>query len=301
MVRRLITATAVAGLGCFAYGALVETRAFALRRFTMPVLPAGADPIRVLHLSDLHLMPRQRSKIAWVQGLADLRPDLVVNTGDNHSHRDAWPHVLKAYGRLLDLPGVFVWGSNDYLAPNMRNPVGYFTGPSTPRQPEDHPDQELPWRTLGAAFRRAGWTDLTHRRETLNVRGAKLAFRGTDDGHLQRDHYDLVAGPPDREAALNLAVTHAPYLRLLDAFASDRMDVILAGHTHGGQVCVPGYGALVTNCDIDRARAKGVSTHTVDGHTSAMHVSGGLGNSPFAPYRFACRPEATLLTLTARA
>ncbi|WP_432558757.1 metallophosphoesterase [Granulicoccus sp. GXG6511] len=299
MLKRLLTTTAVAGIGCVAYGALVEARNFALRRFTLPVLPRGADPVRVLHLSDLHLLPRQHSKVAWVQGLADLQPDLVVNTGDNHSHRKAWPWVLKAYGRLLDLPGVYVWGSNDYLNPILKNPLSYFNGPSRPDQPEDHPERELPWRTLGEHFDRAGWTDLTHRRATLSIDGSPFAFRGTDDGHLQRDQYDLVAGPPD-DALINIAVTHAPYLRLLDAFAQDRMDLILAGHTHGGQVCVPGYGALVTNCDLDTRRVKGVSQHTAGGHTSAMHVSAGLGMSPFAPYRFACRPEASLLTLVAR-
>lgn len=301
MLRRLVTATAAVGLGCVAYGALIEARAFTVRRFTLPILPAGTDPIRVLHLSDLHLLPRQRAKIEWVQGLADLKPDVVVNTGDNHAHSDSWPHVLQAYGRLLDLPGVFVWGSNDYLSPHIKSPLAYFSGPSRPPQPEDHPHRELPWRTLGTSFTRAGWTDLTHRRETLTIRGTRLAFRGTDDGHLRRDNYALVAGPPDPDAALNLAVTHAPYLRLLDAFAADRMDLILAGHTHGGQVCMPGLGALVTNCDIDAKRAKGTSTHIVGGHSSAMHVSAGLGMSPFAPYRFACRPEASLLTLAPRA
>lgn len=300
MLKRVAAATAAIGAGCFAYGVLVERHQFVVRRFTLPVLPAGADPIRVLHLSDLHLMPRQDAKVAWVQGLAELQPDLVVNTGDNHSHRKAWPWVLQAYGRLLDLPGVFVWGSNDYLSPVFKNPLSYVSRPSRPLQPEDHPDRELPWRTLGQSFTKAGWTDLTHRRETLSVRGAPLAFRGTDDGHLQRDHYELVAGPPDPDGLINIAVTHAPYRRLLDAFASDRMDLILAGHTHGGQVCLPGYGALATNCDIDRKRVKGVSQHTAGGHTSTMHVSAGLGTSPFAPYRFACRPEASLLTLVAR-
>lgn len=299
-MKRVLAATAAVGVGCVAYGALIESRAFALRRFTLPVLPRGADPVRVLHLSDLHLLPRQHSKVKWVQGLAALEPDLVVNTGDNHAHREAWPWVMKAYGRLLDLPGVYVWGSNDYLKPVLKNPLRYFAGPSRPPQPEDHPQWELPWRTLGDEFTKAGWTDLTHRRETLTVRGMPLAFRGTDDGHLQRDNYELIAGPPDPDALINIAVTHAPYLRLLDAFASDRMDLILAGHTHGGQVCVPGYGALVTNCDIDTRRVKGVSQHTADGHTAAMHVSAGLGMSPFAPYRFACRPEASLLTLVAR-
>jgi predicted MPP superfamily phosphohydrolase len=79
------------------------------------------------------------------------------------------------------------------------------------------------------------------------------------------------------------------------------VDLIMAGHTHGGQVCVPFYGALTTNCDLDAARAKGLSSHTYGGHTSALHVSAGLGTSPYAPYRFACRPEASLLTLVPRA
>lgn len=267
----------------------------------MPVLPIGADPVRVLHLSDLHLMPSQQHKVDWVQGLAELQPDLVVNTGDNLSHPDSWTRVLEACAPLFSVPGVFVWGSNDYYAPGMRNPLAYFAGPSTRKKSSGtQPKPELPWRRLGAAFTDAGWTDLTHRRETLVVKGMPLSFRGTDDAHLKRDRYDLVAGPADPDAVLNLGVTHAPYLRLLDSFAADRMDLVLAGHTHGGQVCVPGHGALVTNCDIDAARVKGLSTHTAGGWTSALHVSGGLGSSPFAPYRFACRPEASLLELTPR-
>lgn len=289
-----------AGAACVGYGALVESRAYTLREFGVPVLPIGADPVRVLHVSDLHLLPGQQKKVDWVRSLAGLRPDLVVNTGDNHSHPDAWPRVLEAYEPLLGVPGVFVWGSNDYLAPKMKNPLSYFSGPSDPVQPESAPDRELPWRTLGAAFAQAGWQDLTHRAVTLPVKGMPFAFRGTDDGHLGRDRYAEVAGPADPDAVLNLGVTHAPYLRLLDAFATDRMDLILAGHTHGGQVCLPGIGALVTNCDIDAPRVKGLSTHTAGGHTSALHVSAGLGTSPFAPYRFACRPEATLLTLLPR-
>ena len=107
----------------------------------------------------------------------------------------------------------------------------------------------------------------------------------------------MVEGPADASADLNIGVTHAPYLRLLDAMTADGMDLIFAGHTHGGQVCVPGYGALITNCDLDPARVKGLSTHTAGGHTAHLHVSAGVGTSPFAPYRFACRPEVTLLTL----
>lgn len=302
MIGRLAAAVAATGVACFGYGALVEPRAFRLRRHTVPVLPAGADPIRVLHLSDLHLFPGQDAKERFVRSLADLRPDLVVNTGDNHAHAEVWPRVLATYGPLLDVPGVFVWGSNDYVAPRMRNPLAYFGGPSS-RKKASAPPTPLPWQELQAAFTERGWVELTHTRATVTVKGLEFAFRGTDDAHLGRDRYETVAGPADDSAALNVGVTHAPYLRLLDAMTRDGMDLIFAGHTHGGQVCVPGYGALVTNCDIDRHRVKGLSRHTVTdggGRTAALHVSGGLGMSPFAPYRFACPPEASLLTLVAR-
>ena len=81
---------------------------------------------------------------------------------------------------------------------------------------------------------------------------------------------------------------------------ADGFPLILAGHTHGGQLCIPGYGALVTNCDLPPSRAKGSPSHAHAGRRSLLHVSAGLGTSPFAPVRFACPPEATLLTLIAR-
>ena len=131
----------------------------------------------------------------------------------------------------------------------------------------------------------------------MKVDGREVDVRGVDDPHISRDRYDEVAGPFDSAADLTLGVTHAPYLRVLDAMTADGADLVLAGHTHGGQLRVPGVGALVTNCDLPRAQAKGLSQYG----DAALHVSAGLGTSPYAPFRFACRPEATLLTLTSRA
>ncbi len=285
------------GLGTVGYAALIERRSFRLRRVDVPVLPAGADPIRVLHLSDLHLTPRQRAKQEWLSRLAGLEPDLVVDTGDNIAHPEAGAFVTRSLGRLLDRPGVFVWGSNDYYGPRYKNPARYLTrGQRTPK-----PDPvELPWRELGEAFTNAGWHDLTENRVSLEIKGLTIELRGTDDAHLGRDRYPLVAGPASPGTDLSLGVTHAPYLRILDAMTRDRMDLIIAGHTHGGQLCVPFYGALVTNCDLDTGRVSGLSSHTLDGHRAALHVSAGLGTSPYAPVRFACPPEATLLTLRPR-
>jgi uncharacterized protein len=298
VVTRMALGVAGLALGGLAYAAGYEVRAFRLRRFDVPVLAPGSRPIRILHISDLHLTPSQHRKIEWVRRLGALEPDLVVNTGDNIAHPDAVPSVLHAYEPFLETPGVFVFGSNDYYGPQPKNPAAYLL-PNTGADHVGPPD--LPWRELRDALVGAGWLDLTNARGKLNIDGRDVVFAGVDDPHLGRDRYHDVAGPIDDEADLTIGVSHAPYLRVLDAMAADGYQLLLAGHTHGGQLCIPGYGALVTNCDLEPARVKGLSRHPADGGAEAawMHVSAGLGTSPFAPVRFACPPEATLLTLTA--
>ena len=145
-----------------------------------------------------------------------------------------------------------------------------------------------------AGLTRRGWLDLSDSRSALKADGREIDIRGVDDPHIGRDKYDDVSGAFDPGADLALAVAHAPYLRVLNPMAEDGAHLIMAGHTHGGQLRIPGYGALVTNCDLDTKRARGLSEH----QRSALHVSAGLGTSPYAPFRFACPPEATLLTLT---
>lgn len=283
-----LVAAGALGVG---YASVVERRWWALRRARLEVLGAGTRPLRVLHLSDLHLRPDQRSEQRFVEGLAALEPDLVVNTGDNLAHPRGVPAVLRALGSLLDRPGVVVFGSNDYHGPRPKNPANYLFRPQ-----HRVLGPELPWRDLRAAMLERGWLDATHTRHTLDVRGVRIAVAGVDDPHIGRDDYDRIAGtdPDDEPADLRLGLTHSPEPRVLDGFAADGYDLVLAGHTHGGQLRLPGYGAIVTNCGVDRTRARGVSRW---GEHTWLHVSAGLGTSPWAPARFACRPEATLLEL----
>ena len=298
---RFLGLGALTGAATLGY-ATAEARAYTLRRVDLPVLPRGQRPLRVLHLSDIHMTPGQEKKQSWVRRLAALQPDLVINTGDNLSHRDAVPVVLASLGPLLDVPGVFVFGSNDYFEPTMRNPLRYLLpddGTRATAQPA------LPWRTLEKGFRDSGWVGLTNTSAALCVGETDIAFVGVDDPHLSYDDLPAVRGPARAGADVRLAVTHAPYLRVLDQFAADGYDSIIAGHTHGGQVCVPFRGALTTNCDLENARAKGLHRHPADSApgdpgSAWLHVSAGLGTSPFTRVRVACRPEATLLTLTAR-
>jgi predicted MPP superfamily phosphohydrolase len=217
----------------------------------------------------------------------------VINTGDNMADPEAIPAVLGALQPLLDLPGAFVFGSNDYKGPVWKNPLKYVL-------PEREYVQgvELPADELRDAFVAAGWADLNNGRTVLKAGGRSIELVGVDDPHVDRDHYASVAGTTAAGADLHLGVTHTPSSRVLDAMAADGFELLLAGHTHGGQVCVPGYGALTTNCDLPTSMAKGL--HRWLGSDAWLHVSAGLGTHPTAPVRFACRPEATVLTLIPR-
>lgn len=297
---RVLGAGALMGAGALAY-ARWEADSFRLRRVEIATLPPGQPPLRVLHLSDLHMTPRRQRLQDWLGSLRELTPDVVVVTGDFLAHQEAVDPVVEALEPLLHVPGVFVLGSNDYFAPRPINPFAYFAGPS-----DLHPRRAaLPWPDLVDRLSAAGWHHLPNASMVIEAGGRTIDVRGVDDPHIERDDYALVAGSPDDAADLSLGVAHAPYMRIVDAMAADGVDVLLAGHTHGGQVRVPGVGALVTNCDLDRRQARGVSQHerpltefAPRSEPMWLNVSAGLGTSPYAPIRFACPPEATLVTLT---
>lgn len=289
-----IKALGLTGFGALGYG-LTEAQLFTLREVSIPVDLKGFDghDFRILHLSDLHITPSQTRKINWVKSLGELKPDLTVVTGDFLAHQQAVPAVIEALDFLLDGPGMFVLGSNDYYAPEIKSPFKYFD-----KDREINPlGTALPTNQLVTELVKAGWVDLNNKQAHIDVHGLTIHARGTDDPHIHKDDYDKVAGPFDA-AVFDLGITHAPYSRVINRFVDDGAQLVLAGHTHGGQVCIPFYGALVTNCDLPSNQAKGLSQISHNAKTAPLHVSAGIGTSPFTPVRVACRPEATLITLT---
>ena len=295
-------AVGVAALSAVLYATLIERTRFALRNHTLPVLPAGAKPVRILHVSDLHLAPWQHDKMHWVRALAELEPDLIVNTGDNFGHPDALDAIRATFAPFDGVPGVFVFGSNDYLSPMLRNPLRYLA--SNRVEPERTPD--LDTDGLRRSLEALGWIDLDDRATSLAIGGVRFEFIGTGDAHICFDHLERLPAEVERmreetgvvlEPSVTIGVTHAPYQRVLDALVTYGAQAIFAGHTHGGQVKLPWGAPFVTNSDLPPSQASGVSVWRHAGRTALLDVSAGLGTSIYAPVRFGVPPEASLVTL----
>lgn len=324
------------GTATLSWASLIERNAFTLRHVELKALPAGSEPIRILQLADFHLLPWQRRKQRFVRSLAALQPDLIVNSGDNLGHENTLEELREMLEPFRGIPGVVVHGSNDFYAPIFKNPLSYLS--RKPRKKRSAPKLDV--ESMDRMFRDDfGWIMLDNRAEDIVVKGVRMRWLGLGDPHIERDNTELAlahlmeldasAPTPD----IRLGSVHAPYLGAVDSLIRHGCWLVFAGHTHGGQVCVPGYGAIITNCDLPAAKVKGLSEWSLgpgrdesrtalswakarpareelmDGpgaeerlraaHPAAgfLHVSGGLGTSPFAPFRLACRPEANLITL----
>ena len=329
-VGTAVGAIAAVGLAAFTWGALIERNRFQVRQEVIPILAPGARPITVLHLSDLHMAPWQRAKQDWLARVAEfVEPDLVVSTGDLLGHEDGLQGLRRALAPLAGRPGVFVHGSNDWFAPRPANWLKYLGGPSRQRSTPPRLDTASLVTFLSDDL---GWWDLNNRARAVDLRGTRLELLGTDDPHIGLDRLDLLTALVDEMRAatsadefappvadsrvtagggrdssgvdgdpLVIGVTHAPYRRILDGLMTQGAELLFAGHTHGGQVCVPGYGALITNSDLPASQASGLTTWRHARREAHLEVSAGLGTSIYAPIRFACPPEVVVLTLVPRA
>jgi uncharacterized protein len=291
----LLGASAVAGAALLGYATL-EARWYRLRHLVLPdVLRRPGASLRLLHVSDVHLARGQEHRVRFLRSLAELDADLVVITGDLLGDVDVEDAAADAVAQLTGpgRPGLFVLGSNDLYGPIMKSPHRYLTGRRLPIH-----GTPLAFDRLVERLAAVGYTTVRNAAVAVETRAGDVAVGGIDDPHLE-----VTVIPPSStlspaaaglgDATLNLGLVHAPYLRALDALSAAGHDLLLAGHTHGGQVRVPGFGAVVANCDLPLDQARGESRY----RDRWLHVSPGLGHSKYTPFRVACRPEATLLEL----
>jgi uncharacterized protein len=283
----IVLALVILGLGCVVYGWAVERRWYRLVRHPLAILPAEGPPtLSILHLSDLHFLAQDPGKARF---LASLPPaDVTVVTGDFLAEPEAVETTVDALrpvrGRLASW---FVLGSNDYFAPIPLNYFAYFRRHRRSRSAPPGRAAELVGQLAGD-----GWEDLTNERRVVSIDGLPVELLGLDDAHIRWQDYRVA--PRTAPERFGVAVMHSP--DSAPEAAALGYDLLVAGHTHGGQVCLPILGALVTNCSMPRRLVKGL----IRMGGSVLHTSPGLGTSKYAPFRFWCRPEATLLELQRR-
>ena len=267
--------------------------AFRTRHLELPIFPRGSKSFRILHFSDIHLHSRRKRVLEYIRTWAELKPDLIISTGDHISDEASIPLLLDALQPLSGIPAFYVFGSNDYFAPKLKNPLRYLLPDNGLRI---H-GAELPTSLLESGLSDLGWKKLHDLKAQVTINDHSVELRGTDDAHLNLDRYEGARGAR-AEVDLSIGVTHAPYRRVLRAMSEDGLDLILAGHTHGGQIRIPWLGgsrSLTTNCDLPNWRSRGLTK--IEGEPW-LHVSAGLGTNPYTPVRLFCEPEASLLTIT---
>ncbi|MDO4260112.1 MAG: metallophosphoesterase [Actinomycetaceae bacterium] len=323
---------AVAGTSALAWGS-IERRFPVLRHFDL-LVPAhrGIQDLKILHIADLHMYPGQEFLVDFLRNVAaSEQVDMVISTGDNLSSVDGLELAIAAHEPFFDLPGAFVLGSNDYYSPRPKSWSRYLSQDSRDNDRPTTPD--LPWKELVQRFRDAGWADLSNRSALLDVpvRGPvtvdvagpgglepggaasplpsaslasstlplesiqPVALMGVDDPHLDRDVMPETPAEWEKDSSLRIGVAHAPYQRVVNAFSDAGADLVLAGHTHGGQLGIPFMAPLVTNCDLPRSHGKGMHPWTTVNSRTMLHVSAGLGTSKYVPFRVATRPEASII------
>jgi uncharacterized protein len=240
------------------------------REVALPRLSEGLDGLRIAHLSDFHLGVPSRGARAVeraVEWTAERRPDLVAISGDLLTHPRGEPE-LRAFVERLPAPTVAVLGNHD---------VAISRDPQARRSDLRELEPATLLRDEGRLF---------------ELRGCSVWVAGTDPRLIQRG--GRTADPntlaPPGGADLSILLCHYP--SVLERLEPGAFDLVLAGHMHGGQICLPYPGGKVA---LAHPRAR-YEAGVYRSRAATMHVSAGLGTT-FVPFRFAARPEATELVL----
>ena len=272
MKSKHLIAAGAGALAAFAtYAFLIEPRWLQLRRETVHIrpLPRSLDGLRIGLLSDLHLRTGSTPTVVEraVRRVMKERPHLIAITGDLAEDPEGLEIVLGTLARLSA-------------------PLGVYAVPGN----HDHRAGITAWHE--AVARRKGIGDLTNRYEMLRHRGTSICVGGVDDFFEGRPRLVL---PPPAARDLTVVLAHSPDQAERCRRGYDAVDLILSGHTHGGQVRVPLVGAPVNSAENPDLYDEGLRRRP----WTQVYTSRGIGTTGL-PVRFMARPEVTLLTLTRR-
>ena len=267
---------AAAGFG--AYMMLYEQFNLRVRELeaSFPNLPSAFDGYTLLHLSDLHLTKLGRLEKRTMEIIGAREVDGCIITGDV----TAEPRASDVFRRVCSVI-------------KHRDPIMMVLGNS----------EHKPWLdtdTLAKALTFDGLQMLVNSSTTLTRGADSIAVVGVDDPYSRRERLDAAFDGVDPTGFV-LFLTHAPSITP-EAIARGA-DLILSGHTHGGQVRIPGIGVLWTHMRSNRALSDGLYTPAdlkrianVDAGRSVLFVNRGVGTSRLH-IRFLCPPEIVYITL----
>jgi predicted MPP superfamily phosphohydrolase len=268
MTLAIVVAVLAAGAALIAWG-WFEAGWVRLReiRFIVPGLPAELHGLRIAHLSDFHLGVPSRGEKAVEQAVAWAareQPDLTLVTGDLLSNRRAEPKLREL---LAQLPRCYaVLGNHDIAA--ARDPFS-----------KGQPVDGLRGATL-----------LNDEAWAVRVRNKGVQIVGVHPASYVVEADEKVVALADSRASLRILLCHFP--EIADRLPAGVFDLVLAGHIHDGQICVPLPGGKLRCAHPNARYTRGL----YKGAAGLLHVSAGLGTT-FVPFRFLARPEATMLVL----
>lgn len=234
------------------------------QRFVVPHLPAPFEGLRILHLSDLHLDMDEANLDVLIREVQGLNYDLCVLTGDYR--RDTWGDVEPSLAGMAR------------LRPHLSGQVLAVLG--------NHDSI-----TMVPDLESMGYQMLINEHCVIERQGETFWVAGVDDAHYYRvDNIErAVEGIP--AGACSLLLSHTPEIFRQGAHAG--FDLFLCGHTHGGQLCLPGGIPLTLDASMPRHLGRGAWRHgEMQGYTST-----GSGTS-ILNVRLNCPPEITIHTLT---
>ena len=257
----------------------------------LPELPAGLEGLRILHVADTHFPRNRESLPRFLDAAASLDYDIVFATGDYADTTRGWPVVAEAFRRLEPKLGIYaVIGGHERYAPappitEALRLLRLFRRGRKRRLVDPTP--------LVQQLEAAGVRVLINASTTLEIGGEAVRLIGIDDAYLGLDDLEATTKPrgTPEPAAFTILLSHSPDGVPLATTAA--IPLALSGHTHGGQIRVPFYGAPVRHARaVDRRQAAGLMR--IGG--TQVYVSRGFGTTGL-PLRFACRPELGVVEL----
>ncbi len=290
----LAALAAIAGTGYMLFEA--QWLRLVLRQLEIPGLPAELEGLSMLHASDLHAgAPGLNSRVIgkFVESARSLSPDVVFLTGDlTDKKKDLSPFIeslvsLEArYGKFACL------GNHDHGL--RKTVIEDLARRLTGRSPIRKSLKEKKTATVSSMRKllaQAGVRVLENECATVRIGGHKIQFCGIDDFNYGYADLVSVASQLESGAGLRILLSHSP--DVIGEIEPGNFQLVLAGHTHGGQICMPNphSGKIMLSTSGSRY---GEGQFQVDG--TVMHVSRGVGTT-LVPFRLLSRPEITMIKL----